>query len=442
MLQLRKAGTSSHRVVDCKKARIQAIEEEEPYQQQENVAPFIVMIEGMTTADDKEHEMMIAAMPEGVNAMFLLDSGSCVHACPKEFAAWHGLAPHANKVSANTADGSPIKDYGQRAIKYRAEGGLNAQTTFHVMNVKRPILSVGVLECEGFPVSFGKNPNIIFGPHKCSLVKVGNLYYLPVKLDTDISAALTEKRSTMLYEWCCEPDSKLSQWFIDHGHGARRLCLPKYDMSKVEVVEAITRQMLLDERRGYTIVMWASLPCTRWSTWQFVNATLSQETFNKIQMKRELSMRIIRLMVLTMNTLAERLPVEHFIRAFEWPRGAVGWHSQDIKKVINLMPKLCETDGCQYDVKDGKGLAVKEPWRVVTNHSPWVKALGRGCQGEHQHGQCRGPVAEASGVYTSRLAAIVGKAIAGDENKAALIAVQDHEEPGVHDHGMKEAGAP
>ena len=243
----------------------------------------------------------------------------------------------------------------------------------------------------------------------------------------------------MLYEWCCEPGSKLAQWFIDHGHGARRLCFPKCDMSKVEVVEAITRQMLLDERRGYTIVMWVSLSCAPWSTWQFVNAALSQETFDKIQIERELSVRMIRLMVLTMNTLAERLPAEHFIRAFEWPRGAVGWHLQDIKKVINLMPKLCEFDGCQYDVKDGKGLAVKQPWRVVTNHSPLVKALGRRCQGEHQHGQCRGPVAEASGVYKSRFAAIVGKATTGGENKAAPIAVQHHEEPEVHDHGMKEA---
>ena len=224
--------------------------------------PFIVMVGEMATVDDKENEMMIAAMPEGENAMLFMDSGSCVHACPKEFVAWHGLGPHTGKVSASTADGNPIKDYGQRAIKYRAEGGLNAQTTFHVMNVRRPMLSVSVLEREGFPVSFGKNPHIIFGQHKCSLVKGGNLYYLPVKLDTGISAALTETRPMMLYRRCCEPDSKLSQWFIDHGHGARRLCFPKYDMSKVEIVEVITRPRNAPHATQHTTRAGARMPCS------------------------------------------------------------------------------------------------------------------------------------------------------------------------------------
>ena len=48
------------------------------YQQEESAAPYIVMI----TEEAKEQEM-IAAMPEGVNTMLLMDSGSCVHACPR-----------------------------------------------------------------------------------------------------------------------------------------------------------------------------------------------------------------------------------------------------------------------------------------------------------------------------------------------------------------------
>ena len=303
---------------------------------------------------------MIAAMPEGVNTMLLMDSGSCVNACPREFASWRGLDAQAGKVSATTADGSSIMDFGQRTIRYTAEGGLNAQTTFHVVNVKRPILSVGVLEQEGYPVSFGKNPHVTFGPHKCNLVKIGNLYYLPIKMDTE-DHVRTQDRPMMLYEWCCEPDSELSEWFLKHGHGARRLCLPKYDMSKTEVVEAITRQMFLDEKRGFNIVTWLSLPCTPWTTWRYVNATLGKETYDKIQMEREKSMRMIRLMVLTMITVAERLPEKHIIRAFEWPWSAVGWQLQDIQRMMDIMPKVCEFDGCQYVWRDRRqGLGGEE----------------------------------------------------------------------------------
>eukprot|EP00972_Heterocapsa_arctica_P063269 9333732-Heterocapsa_arctica.AAC.1 len=65
-----------------------------------------------------------------------------------------------------------------------------------------------------------------------------------------------EPRPMMLYEWCCEPDSDLAGRFLEHGHGARRLCLPKYNMSKNEVVMAVVRQMILDERRGVRILIW------------------------------------------------------------------------------------------------------------------------------------------------------------------------------------------
>eukprot|EP00972_Heterocapsa_arctica_P051532 7582159-Heterocapsa_arctica.AAC.1 len=33
-----------------------------------------------------------------------------------------------------------------------------------------------------------------------------------------------------LVEWCCEQDSDLTRWMIEHGGGATRLCLPQRDM--------------------------------------------------------------------------------------------------------------------------------------------------------------------------------------------------------------------
>eukprot|EP00972_Heterocapsa_arctica_P059565 8785122-Heterocapsa_arctica.AAC.1 len=60
-------------------------------------------------------------------------------------------------------------------------------------------------------------------------------------------------------------------------------------MGKYEVVMAVVRQMILDERRGFTIVLWISFPGSPWTTWQYVNAThatLGPKTFSRIQEER------------------------------------------------------------------------------------------------------------------------------------------------------------
>ena len=142
-------------MAECPRAHIQVVSDGEGVYAPEAVeedAPYVVMI------SEQQEEMMIASMPVGVDAMLLMDSGSCVHACPREFASWFGLDQGASRVKATTADGSSIADYGERAVSYSAEGGLRLKSRFHVMNVRRPILSVGLLEAAGHQVSFGARP--------------------------------------------------------------------------------------------------------------------------------------------------------------------------------------------------------------------------------------------------------------------------------------------
>eukprot|EP00972_Heterocapsa_arctica_P026885 3956216-Heterocapsa_arctica.AAC.1 len=38
------------------------------------------------------------------------------------------------------------------------------------------------------------------------------------------------KKPWVLFERCCESDSRLAQWFVDHGHAAIILGLPKTDL--------------------------------------------------------------------------------------------------------------------------------------------------------------------------------------------------------------------
>eukprot|EP00972_Heterocapsa_arctica_P092262 13607046-Heterocapsa_arctica.AAC.1 len=55
----------------------------------------------------------------------------------------------------------------------------------------------------------------------------------------------------MLFEWACEGDSKLAQWFVDHGHAAVRLHPLQWDLrSSVHVgrVVALMQQAYLRPR--------------------------------------------------------------------------------------------------------------------------------------------------------------------------------------------------
>eukprot|EP00972_Heterocapsa_arctica_P108257 15942468-Heterocapsa_arctica.AAC.1 len=94
---------------------------------------------------------------------------------------------------------------------------------------------------------------------------------------------------------------------------------------------AVAWQMMLDERRGLAILLWISLPCTPWTTWQYVNATLGPKTFNRILEERQGSMEMIRLLVTAVRVLLVQLHRSHFICAFERPREAIGWKLKELK---------------------------------------------------------------------------------------------------------------
>eukprot|EP00972_Heterocapsa_arctica_P069740 10304153-Heterocapsa_arctica.AAC.1 len=64
----------------------------------------------------------------------------------------------------------------------------------------------------------------------------------------------------MLFEWACEGDSKLAQWFVDHGHAAVRLHPPQWDLRNPVHVGQVVALMQQAYARGFQIYLWASLP--------------------------------------------------------------------------------------------------------------------------------------------------------------------------------------
>eukprot|EP00972_Heterocapsa_arctica_P038636 5692988-Heterocapsa_arctica.AAC.1 len=70
-----------------------------------------------------------------------------------------------------------------------------------------------------------------------------------------------------LLEWACDPRSRLAEWFVSHGHHAIRLGLPNVDLSESKCLDMILHAAENQVKAGYKIFLWASLPCTAWTTW-------------------------------------------------------------------------------------------------------------------------------------------------------------------------------
>ena len=84
-------------------------------------------------------------------AYLMVDSGACVHACPRDFADWN-LVENAPQLVARMADGREVRSEGQRRVMFDLETGHTGRANFHVMPVARAILSVGAICADGFKV--------------------------------------------------------------------------------------------------------------------------------------------------------------------------------------------------------------------------------------------------------------------------------------------------
>lgn len=117
--------------------------------------------------------------------MMLLDSGAFAHVCPPTFAT-HAPIRMITDSGAKLADGRSIVSQGSRHVFLSLVGSwppVVVRVDFLIMNVIRPILSVGLLMRKGFDIRFDSG--------RCRLMKAGvsfnlypysNLYYLPVRV--------------------------------------------------------------------------------------------------------------------------------------------------------------------------------------------------------------------------------------------------------------------
>lgn len=356
--------------------------------------------------------------------MLLVDSGAYAHVCPASFAAYAPTEQLQGLSTAMAADGRSLPVLGQKTVDMRLPTGQPVRVRFQVMNVRRPILSVRALRDHGVSVHFTKTGSYLAKEdQKCSLVESGNLFYLPVQLGAGQST-LQEMNAVegpwLLLEWCCEKTSRLSSWFTQNGHAAIRLGLPEWDLRDPDRVSLVVARAVAASRMGFRIMVWASLPCTPWTAWQRVNVTLSDQNAERVARAQAESLGMVRQLARAVRKMKEAgVDVEI---AFEWPRGASGWKHPVVRRALTEMGARwsCEFDGCRYQLKDDHGQPVMKPWRVNTSAARLREPLGRRCQRNHAHGECRGSVAIRSGLYTNVMVKSIGQAITGGENHGIL----------------------
>ena len=380
----RSCGRWGHRQVDC---RVAPAAKAAPRPQQGPRRPAAAAAAVMKDAEwsgDENAGVMFAVIPEEVcmvtqidhvrkrssradgpgdeGTELLVDSGSFIHVAPPDFAAWLPLTDLRKEVRAATAGGKPLHYKGMRRVTMETQGG-PLTLDFHIMDVTRPIISFGELLNEGHALVMSGDGNIIRtkAKRRIPLTRSGNLSYLSVEVSPELKeqpgkiwavrpkptqasrrAARRQRdkdakdqepvdRPWVLLEWACEPDSRLSAWFLMHGQQAVRLTKDNVDLARPGAVARVLWIARTLIQRGHRALTWAALSCTAWCSWQRVNVAYKAPATYDLEARRAQSIQMVEILDKFLTRLKRDQPEAEC--AFEWPAENLGWRQP---KVIEL----------------------------------------------------------------------------------------------------------
>ena len=104
--------------------------------------------DGLIFVLDHEHEELCE--------LIMIDSGASVHVCPLDHGQEIGLRKLSETRPLLTASGAELKQYGMRKVSHDTEDG-KVTTDYRVLDVIRPIWSLGSMMDSGCDVHFTKN---------------------------------------------------------------------------------------------------------------------------------------------------------------------------------------------------------------------------------------------------------------------------------------------
>ena len=233
-----------------------------------------------------------------------------------------------------------------------------------------------------------------------------------------------------MVEFACEPDSRLADTVESMGVKGVRVHKGSYDILSEEDMTELTK--VIDEHEPD---IWGALPCTMWSTWQYINEAKGGEPFrNRLGGDREASKR----MVAQYEDKADQVAQQGGRQAFEWPRWCTGWkETRRWQYIADRDLWVVDFDGCMLGMKNEKGQPVKKMWRVATDDPELAITLGMfTCRhSPGTHAKIAGQTTKTTAFYPQPMCDIIaqvwyGKSDVADEEQEGSSSTGDEKQKG------------
>ena len=205
-----------------------------------------------------------------------------------------------------------------------------------------------------------------------------------------------------VWEVACAPHSWLSEACNRQGLKSRRINLSEgFDLYKPKTWEHL-RSL---RRRHRPRRMWISLPCTKWSQWQYIN----YQTAERKELLAAYRRKELKMLWLAVNFVEEALLEDPDLELFwEWPWPCLGWKQAPLRHLATFLESHqrewlpCRIDGCNYGLreKDGTGDFLRKQWMVRITSTTFHKRFRcKTCPGGHRHSTVEGVETNKSSYY-------------------------------------------
>ncbi len=237
---------------------------------------------------------------------------------------------------------------------------------------------------------------------------------VPTSWDGELKRRTWKEKKPCLIEFACEPDSRLADTVEKLGVEGVRVHEESYDILSADDMEELSR--VIDEKHPD---IWGALPCTMWSTWQYVNSSRGGAAFkDRLGGKREASKR----MVAEYEHKADQVASKGGRQAFEWPRWCTGWkETRRWQYVADRDLWVVDFDGCMLGMTNERGQLVKKMWRVATDDPELAITLGmfRCRHPPGAHAKIAGQTTKATAFYPQAMCDLIAGIWYGAEREGA-----------------------
>ena len=213
----------------------------------------------------------------------------------------------------------------------------------------------------------------------------------------------------MLIEFCCSKNSAMGNNNRE-SQGCRVVRVheqldARTDKCRKQVTSEVEAFRM--EHPNAPILVYAALPCTGGSSWQFVNQAVGN--CEAIKKKRQQFRTLFKALKRLLKSLSS--DGGHVFLTFELPRTCLYWKWSEVQSLMQ-QHRLCKfrIDGCAVGVKDAKGLPLLKSWTLASNVVCMNEVEEHICDGTHSHGSARGSSLKHAENYTKKFVLTVHRA--------------------------------